>query len=363
MRVLSRVAVATLAATVLLTQGVASAGDNNGSQSAPVVSDPIATGLAGPLQIAIGPQRSVYIAQSFAGMLSIVTEDGQTDIPAPGIDGLDVVGRRVMFTTRADGEPGDPGFFADLRRLNRDESSTQIADLWAYEQTQNPDQVNSYGFVEIPAECAAKWTVEEAGPPQYQGLPDSNPFGVLAKGGTTYIADAGANAILKVTRRGEVSTVAVLPPQPVVITEQIAGAQGLDPCTIGRTYNFEPVPTDVEVGPHGTLYVTTLPGGPEDPSLGARGAVYQIDTKTGSVKQIASGLLGATNLAVGPHRAIYVTELFAGRVSKIGDDGKPVPVVDLPTPSGLEYHRGKLYVSYNVLSQAEPAHVATISLR
>lgn len=103
--------------------------------------------------------------------------------------------------------------------------------------------------------------------------------------------------------------------------------------------------------------------GPEDQSLGARGAVYQIDTKTGSVKQIASGLLGATNLAVGPRRAIYVSEIFAGRVSKIGDDGKPETVVKLPMPSGLEYHRGKLYVSYNVLSEAEPGHVPTISLR
>lgn len=365
MGVLSRVAVAGLAATVLLTPGVASAGDNNGNQTAPVLSDPIATGLVGPLQIAIGPQQSVYIAQSFAGVLSIVTEDGQTDIPMPGIDGIDVRGRRVMFTTRADGEPGDEGFFATLERLKRDGTSTTVADLWAYEREQNPDQVNSYGFETIPKECADQWPTEEAGPAQYTGLPDSNPFGVLAKDGTTYIADAGANAILKVTRSGEVSTVAVLPPQPLVVTPDIVKNEELPACTEGLTYLFEPVPTDVEVGRNGMLYVTTLPGGPEDPGLGARGAVYQIDPETGSVEQIASGLLGATNLAVGPQGVIYVSELFAGRVSKIGDDGLPVTVVDLPTPSALEYHWGNLYVSYNVLSEAdppEPASVATISL-
>ncbi len=361
MRVILRVAIAGLAALVLFTPSVVSAGEGGGGPDAPVLSD-IATGLAGPLQIAIGPQKSVYIAQSFGGVLSIVTDDGQENIPMPGIDGLDIVGRRVMFTTRADGEPGDPGFFATLERLNRDGSSTQIADLWEFEQKSNPDKINTYGFESITDECAAKLP-EDVGPPQYQGLPDSNPFGVLAKGGTTYIADSGGNAILKVTRSGEVSTVAVLPPQPVKITAEIATAQNLPDCTVGLTYLFEPVPTDVEVGRHGTLYVTTLPGGPEDPSLGARGAVYQIDPKTGSMKQIGMGLLGATNLAVGPHRTIYVTEIFGGRVSKIGQDGKPVKVVELPTPSGLEYHRGKLYVSYNVLSPEAPGSVATISLR
>lgn len=361
MRGFSRVAVACVIATVLLTQGVASAGDEQGGHGPPKLSDPIATGLAGPLQIAIGPHNSVYIAQSFAGVLSVVDRLGQQDTPLPGLDGIDVQGRNVMYTTRAEGEATDPGFFADLHRLKSNGSSVRVADIWAYEQAKNPDQVNTYGFETISDECATQLPAE-LGPAQYSGQADSNPFGVLARFGTTYIADAGANAILKVDHRGKVSTVAVLPPQPVEITADIAAGQGLPECTVGLTYLFEPVPTDVEAGFFGRLYVTTLPGGPEDPSLGARGKVYQIDTRRGSVKEIASGLLGATNLAVGPWGSIYVSELFAGRVSKIGRDGKPVTVMEVPTPSALEYSWGKLYVSYNNLSEDEPASVASISL-
>ena len=31
-------------------------------------------------------------------------------------------------------------------------------------------------------------------------------------------------------------------------------------CLVDALYNFQAVPTDVEQGPHGRLYVTTLPG-------------------------------------------------------------------------------------------------------
>ena len=37
-------------------------------------------------------------------------------------------------------------------------------------------------------------------------------------------------------------------------------------------------------GPDGRLYVTSLPGGPEDPSLGARGAIFRVTPSTGSAK-------------------------------------------------------------------------------
>lgn len=48
-------------------------------------------------------------------------------------------------------------------------------------------------------------------------------------------------------------------------------------CVVGHEYAFEPMPTDVEIGPDGWLYVSSFPGGPEDPSLGARGAIFRIN--------------------------------------------------------------------------------------
>ena len=64
---------------------------------------------------------------------------------------------------------------------------------------------------------------------------------------------------------------AVLPVQPLLITPAISAAALEGRCE-GVTVNFEPVPTDVEVGRDGWLYVTTLAGGPET-RRSVRGAV------------------------------------------------------------------------------------------
>jgi hypothetical protein len=150
---------------------------------------------------------------------------------------------------------------------------------------------------------------------------------------------------VSVDRNGNVKTVAVLPPQsPVIATAAAAETAGLPPCVVGATFVAEPVPTDVEVGHDGSLYVSTLPGGPEDSSLGARGSVYKVNPWTGTSTLIATGLLGAVNLALSPSGTIYVSELFGDQVSKIVN-GSPVPVVSVPQPSALEWSRGRLYVA------------------
>jgi sugar lactone lactonase YvrE len=118
-------------------------------------------------------------------------------------------------------------------------------------------------------------------------------------------------------------------------------------CTVGKTYNFEPVPTDVELGPDGLLYVSSLPGGPEDASLGARGAVFSIDLATGAVTKVAGGFLGATNLAVAPDGTIYVAEMFGNRISTVSA-GTPKPFADVPSPAAVEWANGKLYATIDV---------------
>ena len=117
------------------------------------------------------------------------------------------------------------------------------------------------------------------------------------------------------------------------------------------TYGFEPVPTDVEAH-GGKLYVTTLAGGPEDPSLGARSSVYRINPWTGAVDQLATGLLGATDLAVSPSGTVYVTELFGGRVVKLTSGGFET-VVELPEPAAVEFARGRLYVAYDAFGSGK----------
>jgi hypothetical protein len=365
MRTSTRTVTAALLLTALAIPATAHAGGGGGGGGGghgggPTLSDPIADGLAGPLQLTVHGS-TIYVGQSFAGILTKITPHGTEDIAAnPGgeIAGSAVDGwKSVVYTTR-NGPPVGAPESSTLSRVRRGTTSV-VADLLAYETENNPDGGVQYGFVEpLPADCAAQLP-PELGPPSYTGLLDSHAYGVAdASFGRTYVADAGANAILSVSSKGKVRTVAVLPPQPLLVTAENAAIIGLPECTIGLTYNFESVPTDVEVGRWGILYVTTLPGGPEDPSLGARGAVYAVNPWNGDVWQVASGLAGATNLAIGKHGSIYVAELFGGRVSKIVD-GAPQTVIELTEPAGLEYANGKLYVSHDVFGSGK---VSTIRL-
>jgi len=100
------------------------------------------------------------------------------------------------------------------------------------------------------------------------------------------------------------------------------------------------------VKPTGALIVSLLPGGPEDASLGARGAVIRL-AGDGEFANLAQGFLGATNVALAPGGRIYVAELFGNRISLLRN-GVITPVADVPSPAGLEYADGMLYASIDV---------------
>jgi hypothetical protein len=319
---------------------------------------PIADGFAGPLQIAVGANGTLYVAQDFAGVLSKVSKKGSVSdlVTAPGteIAGVAAQGNGTVFYTARFGPDNAPT--ALLRRALPNGKTSTVADLGAYEAAANPDRVNTYGFVEISPECAAQLP-PDIGPPSYTGIIDSHPYAVALAPGAVLVADAAANDILRVGPNGSISTVAVLPPQPTVVTAESAAAFGLPACTIGLTYNFEAVPTDVEVGRDGQLYVSLLPGGPEDPRLGARGSVYAVNPRTGASHLVATGFAGATNLALGAGGTIFVTELFADDIAVV-QGGTTVDTIPLAQPAAVEYARGVLYASTNVFGNGA---VVTIS--
>ena len=74
------------------------------------------------------------------------------------------------------------------------------------------------------------------------------------------------------------------------------------------------------------------------------------------MRKVAGGLLGATNLAIGPRGGIYVSELFGNKVSRI-EHGRPVKLLDVASPAGLEYANGKLYVGYDALANGTLATI------
>jgi DNA-binding beta-propeller fold protein YncE len=202
----------------------------------------------------------------------------------------------------------------------------------------------------ISDECAAQWPVEQLGPPTYTGIVDSHAYKLAPVPWGVYVADAGANTISLVSWSGRVSTAAVLPPQPLQLPDDPAGI-GLPACAGGLTYLFEPVPTDIELSWHGA-FVSLLPGGPEDPSLGARGSVVKVDLSSGRSRTVGTGLLAATDVAVSPRGDVYVTELFGGRVSKLTRSG-PVTVAEFDTPAAVEWHAGRLYVAHDAFGSGK----------
>jgi hypothetical protein len=324
--------------------------------SAAEVSDPIAEGLIGPLDLSVGNDGSVFVAQAFAGLLTRHSRGGGEGQVVAAYEGGEIAG---VDATRA-AQTGyvrtafGPKPAAALVRLNRISGrSTVLSDLQAYEQTRNPDAAVRYGFEGLPAGCEVDdWYGGSAG---YPGIVEAHPYAVAAVPGGFVVADAAANALLKVTNGGTTSTLAVLPRHSQTISlEQVRALNAetaqmnaeappeeqaplLPECVAGRTYHFEAVPTDVELGPDGALYVSTLAGGPESPTLGARSRVYRVDRRTGALTQIGTGFLAAVDLAVDRTGTVYVAELFAGRISKLVA-GAPQPVVEVPLPGGLEWH-------------------------
>lgn len=301
--------------------------------------------VVAPFQLALN-QGKVYVADGATSMVSRVRSDGSLATvatgPQPGeVAGVDLdrTGRSVAYTW-TNHATGSAGLTVKTKG-----KKAVTADLSGYEATVNPDGNRTYGITPKSDDACVNGFFEQAtgGPATYKGIVESHPYAVASLGhGNWVVADAAGNDLLKVDARGHVSTLALLPRQPLKITAEIATNLGMPDCVVGLTYNFEPVPTDVEVDQHGMLWVSTLPGGPEDPSLGARGSVYRVNPWTGKAQRMATGFLGATNLAVARSGQVYVTELFAGRISTISH-GKAKPFAMLNAPLSVEVSGDDLY--------------------
>jgi hypothetical protein len=333
-------AIAAGAAVAVTPASVASAASAGPTHHSPSVRT-LDTSVVAPFQLDYA-RGSLYVADGGTSRVSRLTRSGLKTVvngPVGGeVAGVAVNNRGdLAYTSSVFGEQGATSTKLTIK-LKR--GGTVTANLLAYEQAHNPDGGVHYG-IDNPTECQQQ-AFEPFGGATTTGLVDSHPYAVAPLGHSGWVvADAGGNDLLKVDRHGRVSTLAVLPRQPTEITAEAAAGLGLPDCVVGAVYNFEPVPTDVEVSGHG-LIVSLLPGGPEDPSLGARGSVYRVSVSSGKAHKIAGGFLGATNVAVAPHGRIFVAELFAGRVSVI-DHGRVKPYVDLPAALSLTWGAGTLF--------------------
>ena len=291
------------------------------------------------------------------GKISHVTADGHvhdlvTGLPslaAPG--GARAIGpsdvsaagpRRVFATVGLAADPADEEVqegvltadprLASLVRL-RDGKVRRAADLGLHEAEQNPDG----------------------------GVPDTNPNSVVATRTERVVADAGANALLRV-RRGEVQTLAVFPDRMVDAPPFL----GLPP---GTQIPMQAVPNSVVRGPDGAYYVGQLTGFPF-PVGGAN--VYRV--VPGEEPTVyASGFTNIIDLAFLPDGQLMVLEIRhqsllspdrEGGLLAVPTGGGEAHLVmtdPLVEPGGLAVHGRTAYVS-NRSTEAGTGEVLQLEL-
>ena len=314
----------------------------------------LARNLVSPLSVAVAPDGSRYFSENFLGKLRTQEPGGAVTTLYKAKRGAEVgavseSGGVVTFAiSQGNNEKGK------IMRIDAAGRVSTLANTARHERSDNPDQKYRYGFRGLSQSCKQSLP-DFVQPAQYAGIVETHPYATTTAGGTTYVADAGANAIFAISATGDISTVGAVPPAKVKITRKGAAANGLPRCTVGKRYFFEAVPTDVEVGPDGNLYITSLPGGPEDGSLGRQGRVLRMNPATGRATKIADGLASPTGLAVAANGDILVAELFRGRISRIAAaTGIKSTFADVKMPGDVEIVGGATYATRKVLTGLGP---------
>ncbi|MEX2502169.1 MAG: ScyD/ScyE family protein [Trueperaceae bacterium] len=210
---------------------------------------------------------SVHMGMDVSGASRVVTHDGDfyvtsgawidTDGAAPP----DWIGQVV----RVDGVTG---------------ALSTVSDTWALEEAENPD-----GFIL-----------------------ESHPYGLaFGPDGMLYVADAGANTLLRIDPAGGA-------PEVVAVFD---GVPGFVPnAARGGVVENDPVPTAVAFGTDGETYVSFLPGFPPAPGSGRVVRVHE----DGSSVAYADGTVLLTDLQAGPDGRLY-----AVRMADFGEQG-PAPM-------------------------------------
>lgn len=292
----------------------------------------VAGGLIGPLTVAAGNDGDVYVTQTFANTLSSIDGSG-TVTNLHTLDGSPETAELVGVaysggaTYHIENDFSGEVPTSHIVRTVDGERTVVSDDLWAYEIANNPDRSLRYGVTNARGSCLDQLTAfeETAGFPivNYRGIVESHAYQLEVHDGTIYVADAAANAVVAVDEAtGAISTVSVLPGKTIRFTAELEAAlegqlQGLDipDCIVGKRFIAESVPTDVQVGWLGGLYVSTL-GGSAGEVL-PLSSVYWISPDAEYTFEVAGGLRGATGLDVTEDGTVIVAEMFGGRVSAI----------------------------------------------
>jgi len=260
----------------------------------------LAEGLITPLHLSAGPFGSVTVSEGVASRLTTVAGgEARTVYEAVGRDvgGVDYDGSTLVFVESRGGGPDTSPRVSSLKAIDADGIVKTITNQLARSGIDDDaDRDVDHGLSVADAAANGGCVAELAAvgiPAGYTGgamATDSHVASVAVAGSTAYVADAGAGTVLAVNlRSGAISTRTVLPVMEAVLSDESKQAVGAPSCA-GLRYGFEGVPTDVEVGPDGWLFVSAVPGGAAQDIAPPQGAVYRVDTVTDHVSHVLAKL-------------------------------------------------------------------------
>jgi hypothetical protein len=307
--------------------------------------DVIADGLVNPRNIAYDADGNLYIAETGnAGDMFTLNDDP-----------LGASGQITMIP--ADGTPGVlvRGFMSVNQGASRGLQAVQVIgdSIWVL-QGEITDARAPFrsALIELNRETRAVKTYVDLLTPELENDPDGNPNGesnptdfAVADDGTIYIANAGCNCLMSWAAGGEVEIAASWPHNS------------------GNPETDNPVPTSVEIGPDGDIYVGFLTGFPF-PEGGARIERWS----GGELAETYTGLTTVTGLLVTDDGTIYASEFGVfvmgegwspGRVVTVNSDGITPVMEDVMFPFGLaQAPDGSVVVAVNSQGGADGMVVA-----
>lgn len=368
-RVLAGLATAGLATTSLAM--AATADEESPGQTGEMV----ATGLYNPRHLTFAPNGDLYISESgFAGGDCVtfppeepdgeefevcagssgavtrlshrgVQEQVVTGLPSVGAGEADVAGpsdlsirgNQLMITIGMGGPPAARDVFVDMHG----DFYEGLASVQSAKLTGKGVQVDTEADLAL---------FEVLNNPHPAAL-DTNPNAISADGNGWLLVDAGGNDVMRLDNKGNLSLVAVLPDTEAEVPEFLLP----DPLPPGLELPVivpvEPVPTSVERGPDGSIYVSQLNGFPFPVG---QSSIWRI-AADGSMTQWATGLTNVTDLTFGPDGSLYAVEIASegllngpfGSLLRVGPgaDNTEVIASGLFAPYGVAVYQDSAYVT------------------
>ena len=319
----------------------------------------VASGLDNPRDLAFGPNKKLYVAEAgsggpnctsggpdgtacfgftsglslvnvkagtasrvVTGLASVADEEG---FGATGLDGISALGNGTFYGIMAEASDKVPaGLPADVTANLK----AQFGRLLKFNPSGKANVVADVGHFNF------LWSADHTDlvPGQF---PDANPYGVLAVGGSQWVVDSGTNTIDRVRPNGQVSVEQFIPNPPV---------------------SSDAVPTCIDRGPDGALYIGELTGGGNPP--GSASVWRYAPGEATPLTQWATGLTAVTGCGFGSDGNFYATEFSTlgldnaapgtGEVVRVpAHSSAPITVVSgLSFPGGFAPGSdGSLYVS------------------